>query len=72
MVWRAAELFRAAAQHMIELRRIRRLFGAAPVQPRRIQATLKPKALAPVMSKLFDETNSTSSFGTSSSRSTSA
>jgi len=37
---------------------------------RRIQATLKPKALAPTTSKLFDETKSTSSFGTPSTGST--
>jgi hypothetical protein len=39
---------------------------------RQIQVTLKPNALALTTSKLFDETNSTSSFGTPSTGSTSA
>ena len=67
-----AERFSIAAQHRYICAGPIGALGVSAPPPRLIQATSKPKCLAPATSKLFDETNSTSSFFSLSVFSTSA
>src|SRR6516165_8919255 len=72
VILQVTQRFEIAAQEPIQLRGPTGPGGNGVLPPRRIQATLKPKCLAPATSNPLDETNSTSWFFKPSDFSTSA